>query len=330
MKLAFFSTTKTDKRLFDSSKTAYGIDIDYFEHHLCAKTVTLAEPYDAVCVFVNDDVSAEVIEKLHSYGIHLILLRCAGFNQVDLGAANQYDMTVLRVPSYSPMAVAEHGLALMMSLNRKTYKAYNRVRDGNFSLEGFLGFDLFGKTAGIVGTGNIGYEMARILKGIGMKVLAYDVKQNPEVVSLGIEYVDLETLYAKADVISLHVPLFKETHHLINETSIAKMKPGVMLINTSRGGILDACAVIDALKTGQIGYLGIDVYEQEGDLFFEDRSEQIIQDDIFERLLTFPNVLVTAHQGFYTKEALCHIVQTTLENAKQFGEKSITAENQVN
>lgn len=329
MKLAFFSATKTDKRLFDSVKQNYGIEIDYFEHHLSEKTVALTEPYQAVCVFVNDDISANVIEKLHGFGIRLILLRCAGFNQVDLPAANQYGMTVLRVPNYSPMAVAEHALAMMLSLNRKTYKAYNRVRDGNFSLEGFLGFDMFGKTAAVVGTGHIGYEMARILKGLGLNVLAYDVKHNPDVLALGVEYVDLNTIYTQSDIISLHVPLFKETHHLINETSIAKMKPGVMIINTSRGGILDASAVIDALKMGQIGYLGIDVYEQEADLFFEDRSEQIIQDDIFERLLSFPNVLVTAHQGFYTKEALCHIVNTTLQNMQHFGTKLALEENRV-
>lgn len=329
MKLAFFSTTKTDKRLFNSAKNDYGAEIDYFEHHLSEKTVALAEPYDAVCVFVNDDISANVIAKLHEFGIRLILLRCAGFNQVDLAAANQYDMMVLRVPSYSPMAVAEHALAMMMTLNRKTHKAFNRVRDSNFSLEGFLGFDMFGKTAGVVGTGHIGYEMARILTGLGLKVVAYDVKQNPDVLALGVEYVNLDSLYAQSDIISLHVPLFNETHHLINEKSIAKMKPGVMIINTSRGGILDAEAVIQGLKIGQIGYLGIDVYEQEADLFFEDRSEQIIQDDVFERLLTFPNVLVTAHQGFYTKEALCHIVQTTLQNMQHFEQQTISSENQV-
>jgi D-lactate dehydrogenase len=329
MKLAFFSTTKTDKHLFDSAKGNYDVEIDYFEHHLSEKTVALAQPYDAVCVFVNDDVTDKVIAKLHDYGIRLILLRCAGFNQVNIAAANQYGMTVLRVPDYSPMAVAEHALAMMMSLNRKTYKAYNRVRDSNFSLEGLLGFDMFQKTAGVVGTGHIGYHMARILKGLGLEVLAYDVKQNPEVVGLGVEYVDLDTLYTKADIISLHVPLFKETHHLINEQSITKMKPGVMIINTSRGGILDASAVVDALKSGQIGYLGIDVYEQEADLFFEDRSEQIIQDDLFERLLMFPNVLVTAHQGFYTKEALCHIVETTLDNLKRFKEETVLTGNQV-
>lgn len=329
MKLAFFSTTKTDRKVFGELNQHSDIEIEYFENHLSLQTATLAQGFDAICAFVNDDLSAEILTKLRSFGIKLVVLRCAGFNHVDLHKADELGITFLRVPNYSPMAIAEHALALMLSLNRKTYKAYNRVRDSNFSLEGLLGFDMFQKTAGVIGTGNIGCEMVRILNGLGMNVLMYDPYPNEQAIKNGGEYVSLDALYHQSDVVTLHVPLFKTTEHMINADSLAQMKPGVMLINTSRGGILDSQAVIDALKTGQIGYFGIDVYEQEAELFFEDRSEQIIQDDVFERLLSFPNVLVTAHQGFFTQEAIQHIVQTTLQNIIDFENKRIRKENEV-
>ncbi|MDX1795565.1 MAG: 2-hydroxyacid dehydrogenase [Hydrogenovibrio sp.] len=329
MKLAFFSTTKTDNKIFQELNQHSDIQIEYFESHLSSHTAALAQGFDAVCAFVNDELSGDVLTKLRGFGIKLIVLRCAGFNNVDLHKADELGITLLRVPNYSPMAIAEHALALMLSLNRKTYKAYNRVRDSNFSLEGLLGFDMFQKTAGVIGTGNIGCEMVRILKGLGMNVLMHDPYPNEHAIKQGGEYVSLDELYRQSDVVTLHVPLFKSTEHMINADSLAKMKRGVMLINTSRGGILDSQAVIDALKTGQIGYLGIDVYEQEAELFFEDRSEQIIQDDVFERLLTFPNVLVTAHQGFFTEEAIRHIAETTLQNMIDFENKRIRQENEV-
>lgn len=329
MKIAFFSTTKTDQRLFTPLAKARGIEMTFLDVHLNDNTVRLADGYDGICVFVNDQLPASVLQTLHQMGIGLITLRCAGFNNVDLAEADRLGMTVLRVPAYSPMAVAEHALALMMSLNRKTYRAYNRVRDSNFALEGLLGFDMFNKTAGVIGTGKIGMEMVRILSGLGMMVLAYDPFPNEEAKNFGAEYVDLETLYEKSDVISLHVPLLNETTHMINTDSIAKMKRGVMLINTSRGALMDAKAVITGLKSQQIGYLGMDVYEQEANLFFEDHSEEIIQDDVFERLLTFPNVLVTAHQAFFTQEALDHITDTTLQNVLDFNAGTPNSQNCV-
>lgn len=330
MKIAFFSTTKTDKTLFEEhNHFPDQIDITYFDVHLSAKTAPLAQGFDAICVFVNDQLPAEVIDRLAEYNIRLIALRCAGFNNVDIQQADAKQITILRVPAYSPMAVAEHALAMMMTLNRKTHKSFNRVRDSNFTLEGLLGFDMFNKTAGVIGTGKIGIEAVRILKGIGMVVVAYDPFPNEQTKEYGAEYVSLEELYGVADVISLHAPLLDSTKHMINAESIQKMKDGVMIINTSRGGLTDAQALIDGLKSRKIGYLGIDVYEQEANLFFEDRSEEIIEDDVFERLLTFPNVLVTAHQAFFTKEALDHIADTTLQNIIDFKNDSINKENCV-
>lgn len=331
MKIAFFSTTKTDKASFLSHNKAHAhhIELAFFEAHLSLKTVPLVQGFEGVCVFVNDTLDAEVLEGLAQAGVRLIALRCAGFNNVDLKQAQQLKMTILRVPAYSPMAVAEHALALMMALNRKTHKAFNRVRDSNFTLEGLLGFDFYHKTAGIVGTGKIGQQLIPILKGLGMKVLAYDPYPNHLVEAAGAEYVALEQIYAQADVISLHVPLLKSTQHMINSESIAQMKPGVMLINTSRGGLMDAPALIAGLKSRQIGYLGIDVYEQEENLFFEDHSEEIIEDDVFERLITFPNVLITAHQAYYTQEALNNIATTTLNNIQDFARQTINPNNQV-
>ncbi|VAW48341.1 D-lactate dehydrogenase [hydrothermal vent metagenome] len=327
--IAFFSATKTDQHHFCPPHLPDEITLHFFENHLTPKTKNLAQGYEAVCVFVNDQVNNEVMEALHQSGVRLILLRCAGFNNVDIKKAFDLGITVLRVPSYSPMAVAEHAVALMLTLNRKTHKAYNRVREGNFSLEGLMGFDLFSKTAGIIGTGRIGRQLIPILKGFGMEVLAYDPNPSTEAEKLGARYVSLETLYQQSQIISLHLPLLPETQHMINARAIAQMPQGVMLINTSRGGLLDTPAVINALKKRHIGYLGIDVYEQEENLFFEDHSEEIIEDDVFERLTTFPNVLITAHQAFFTQEAMAHIRETTRQNALDFKHQHINPINCV-
>lgn len=281
-------------------------------------TVNLTKGYDAVCVFVNDRLNAEVIAGLKENGIKLIALRCAGFNNVDLEAANQNGIKVVRVPAYSPHAVAEHAVALILTLNRKTHKAYNRVREGNFSLERLTGFDLYGKTVGVIGTGKIGQAFCNIMQGFGCKVLAFDLIEDKELALRGIEYLPLMDVLQQSDVISLHCPLNEQTSHLINKQTIGMMKEGAMLINTSRGGLIDTVDVIEGLKSGRIGYLGLDVYEQEEKLFFKDLSENVIQDDLIMRLLSFPNVLITAHQGFFTEEALVQIAQTTLDNIDAF------------
>ena len=279
-------------------------------------TVQLAAGSCAVCVFVNDDLSAAVLQQLQQLGIQHIALRCAGFNNVDLATATQLGFRVARVPAYSPEAVAEHCVAMMLCLNRKLHKAYNRVRDDNFSLQGLLGFNLHGKTAGLIGTGRIGQATARILHGFGMQLLCVDPQPHPEALPAGARYVDLATLYRDSDVISLHCPLTPDSHHLINQASLSQMKNGVMLINTSRGGLIDTKAVIDALKSKKIGLLGLDVYEQEADLFFKDLSAEMIADEVFQRLLTFPNVLITGHQAFFTEEALNQISQITVANLR--------------
>lgn len=330
MRVAFFSTTKTDKLGFTkylTNQADSAIEITFFDARLTLETATVAEGYDAICAFVNDDLSAPVLNLLHSYGIRLIVMRCAGFNKVDRVTSAELGISVLRVPAYSPMAVAEHAVALMMSLNRKTHRAYSRVRDGNFTLEGLLGFDMYGKTAGVVGTGRIGQELIRILKGFGMTVLAHDPYPHPQAVTNGAIYVSLDELYEKSDIISYHLPLLPDTEQMINTDTISKMKDGVMLINTSRGGLMNFKHLIRGLKSRKIGYLGIDVYDQEENLFFEDHSEQIINDDVFERLTTFPNVLVTAHQAFFTHEALNNIIETTMSNVKDFMNGTPKAEN---
>ena len=314
MKIAMFSAKAYDKQSFEETNASFGHEIAYSEVRLKPQTAQLAEGAEAVCVFTNDVVNKPVIEALHRQGVRLIALRCAGYNNVDLETCEQLGIPVVRVPAYSPYAVAEHTLALAMTLNRKTHRAYNRVREGNFSLEGLMGFDMHGRTVGIVGTGRIGLCAARIFKGMGCRVLAYDHHVSDEGVEIGVEYVDFPTLLRASDIISLHCPLTEENHHLINETVLAQMKDGVMLINTGRGGLIDTRAVVEALKSGKIGALGLDVYEEEKDLFFQDRSDTIIQDDIFTRLLTFPNVVITGHQAFFTEEAMCNIAQTTLEN----------------
>ena len=316
MKIAFFSSKIYDKIYFNRYNTYH--ELKYFENPLNAESVDLTNGYDGVCVFVNDQLNAEVIAQLAARNIKIIALRCAGFNNVDLQAAQKHGIAVVRVPAYSPHAVAEHAVALIMTLNRKTHKAYNRVREGNFSLERLTGFDLYGKTVGVVGTGKIGEAFAFIMKGFGCKVLAYDIHPNPVLVGAGIQFVELDELFAQSDIISLHCPLTPQTNRLINSKSLEKMKPNTMLINTSRGGLIDTKAVINALKNGKLGYLGIDVYEQEADLFFNDFSESIIQDDMLMRLMSFPNVLITAHQGFFTEEALTQIAQVTLQNLADF------------
>ena len=314
MKVAVFSTKAYDRRFLEAANADRRHELVFFEARLTADTAVLATGFPAVCVFVNDQLDEKTLKALSEQEIRLIALRSAGFNHVDLTAATELGLTIVRVPAYSPYAVAEHAIGLILTLNRKIHRAYNRVREGNFSLDGLLGFDLHGKTVGIVGTGKIGVIVAQILKGFGCQLLTYDLYPNPECEALGAKYVELPELFAASDIITLHCPLTPETYHLINDQALEQMKPGVMLINTSRGALVDTEAVIGALKSRKIGYLGLDVYEQESDLFFEDLSEEVIQDDVFQRLLTFPNVLITGHQAFFTENALKNIAETTLSN----------------
>ncbi len=318
MKTAFFNTKSYDRQSFNTANIQHQHEIVFFECHLSHETVSLAAGFPAVCIFINDYLNAEMLETLAKGGTKLIALRSAGFNHVDLVAATNLGMAIVRVPAYSPYAVAEHAAALILSLNRKVHRAYNRVREGNFSIEGLLGFDLHGATVGIIGTGRIGAIFAQIMRGFGCKLLGYDSYQNAACLELGMDYVSISELFAKSDIISLHCPLTPDTHYLINAIAIAQMKTGMMLINTSRGALIDTQAAIDGLKSGAIGYLGIDVYEQEADLFFEDLSNEVIQDDVFQRLLTFPNVIVTGHQAFFTSHALANIAETTLSNITEF------------
>ena len=321
-KVAFFSTQPYDKVFFNKHNKDFGFELDFFETQLNPQTVILIENAPIVCVFVNDIVNEAVIKQLAEKNVKIIALRCAGFNNVDLEAAKNHNLKVCRVPAYSPQAVAEHAMAMILTLNRKTHKAYNRVREQNFSLNGLLGFDLFGKTIGIIGTGNIGKAFAKIAVGFGCTVLAYDILINPEMKKDGVEFVSLETIFETSDIISLHCPLNEQTKHIINEKSIDSMKDHVMIINTSRGGLIETACVIEGLKKGKIGYLGIDVYEQEEKLFFRDLSADIIQDDAIQRLMSFPNVLVTAHQAFFTNEALTQIAQITFNNIKSLLDKN--------
>jgi len=321
MKTAIFSTQDYDRRFFDEALAA---DADpgrftfvYHEAALTLQSAALAQDCDAVCVFVNDIVDAAVLAALKERGVRAILLRCAGFNNVDLKAAAALGFFVARVPAYSPEAVAEHAIAMIMTLNRNTHRAYNRVREGNFMLDGLLGMTISGKTAGIVGTGRIGRATARILTGFGCTVLGADPEPSPKFVGTMVE---LEALLTRSDIVSLHCPLVPATRHMINSETLALMKPGAMLINTSRGGLIDTAAVITALKTHHLGHLAIDVYEQESALFFQDHSSDIINDDVFQRLMTFPNVLVTGHQGFFTVEALREISAVTLANLACFAD----------
>lgn len=328
MKLAVYSTKQYDKKYLESVNQEYGFELEFYDFLLTEKTAKTAHGCDGVCLFVNDDGSRPVLEELKKHGVKFIALRCAGFNNVDIDAAKELGLPVVRVPAYSPEAVAEHAIGMMMCLNRRIHRAYQRTRDANFSLEGLTGFTMFGKTAGVIGTGKIGIAALRILKGFGMRLLAFDPYPSAAALELGVEYVDLPTLFSQADVISLHCPLTPENYHLLNRTAFEQMNNGVMVINTSRGGLIDSQAAIDALKTQKIGALGMDVYENERDLFFEDNSNDVIQDDVFRRLSACHNVLFTGHQAFLTAEALTSISETTLENLRQL-ENGEACANQV-
>lgn len=317
MKLCLFSSKHYDKEHFELANQKLGYEIDYFDYKLTPKTAITAKGSDAVCIFVNDLADEATLTQLAALNIKILALRCAGFDNVDLAAAKRLGITVVNVPAYSPESVAEHAVALMMTLNRRTHKAYQRTRDANFSLDGLTGFNMHGRVAGVIGTGKIGVAMIRILTGFGMHILASDPYPSDVAKQLGAEYVDLDQLYARADVITLHCPMTTDNYHLLNREAFAKMKKGVMVINTSRGPLLDAAAAIGALKQGIIGALGMDVYENERDLFFEDKSNDVIQDDVFRRLSACHNVIFTGHQAFLTREALLSISDTTLANLQQ-------------
>jgi len=314
MKIVVFSTKPYDREFLTETNSRFEHSLTFLEARLTVDTVGLANGFDAVCVFVNDRLDEDVLRLLAGFGVKVIALRCAGFNNVNLAEANALGIKVVRVPAYSPHSVAEHAVGLILTLNRKIHRAYARVRDGNFYLGGLLGFDLCGRTVGVVGTGQIGTVFANIMAGFNCKLLGHDRFPNDACRALGMTYVDLPRLFAEADIISLHCPLTPETHHLINAQSIDQMKPGVMIVNTSRGAVIDTHAVIAGLKCGKIGYLGLDVYEEEADLFFEDLSNEVIPDDTLSRLLTFPNVVITGHQAFFTRDALQCIADTTLKN----------------
>lgn len=314
MRALFFSSQTYDQDSFNAAPAVDDLELHFLPARLNEDTAVLAAGHEVVCAFINDDLSAAVLERLAAAGTRLIALRSAGYNHVDLAAARRLGLTVTRVPAYSPHAVAEHAVALILSLNRRLHRAYNRTREGDFSLHGLTGFDLHGKTVGVVGTGQIGLAFARIMAGFGCQLLAFDPYPNPDVIALGARYVALDELLRRSNIISLHCPLTPQTRHLINIQSLADLQPGAMLINTGRGALVDTPALIEALKSGQLGYLGLDVYEEEAQIFFEDRSDQPLQDDVLARLLTFPNVIVTAHQAFLTREALAAIAGTTLDN----------------
>lgn len=320
MKITFFSAKPYDRLYFDKYNTNPDIQTEYYETHLGPHIVNAVEDSFAVCAFVNDKLNAEVLQTLAERGVKVIALRCAGFNNTDLEAAKRLGLRVCRVPAYSPEAVAEHTAAMLLTLNRKTHKAYNRVREQNFSLNGLLGFNLFGKTVGVIGTGKIGKAFCNIMLGFGCTVLAYDIYEDETLKAAGVQYLPQDEVLAAADIVSLHCPLTPENHYLINKDTIAHMKPGVVIINTSRGGLICTTDVIEALKEKRVGALGIDVYEQEEKLFFRDLSENIIDDDNIQRLMSFPNVLVTAHQAFFTDEALTQIAQVTLNSINAFAE----------
>jgi D-lactate dehydrogenase len=328
MKTAVFSTKPYDLKFLVAANASGLHELSFYEEKLSPHTARLAEGHAAVCAFVNDVLNARVLDILQGLNVRFVALRCAGFNQVDLRHASSLGIKVAHVPAYSPYAVAEFALTLVLALNRRIHRAYNRVRDSNFSIDGLLGFDLHGKTVGIIGTGKIGRVFSRLFTGFGVRILGYDPYQNPEFVEGGGRYADLEALFSESDIISLHCPLTPETFHLIDGQSIAKMKKGVMIINTSRGALVDASAVIEGLKSEQIGYLGLDVYEQEADLFYENLSERIIQDDVLQRLVTFPNVIVTSHQAYFTDTALQNISSTTIANLTAF-EKGDSLVNEV-
>ncbi|MDB6154548.1 MAG: hydroxyacid dehydrogenase [Chthoniobacteraceae bacterium] len=319
MNVAVFSTKRYDREFLEKAAGSRH-RLRFYAPKLDLSTASLVAGCEGICVFVNDCLDEPVLAQLAQLGVKLVALRCAGFNNVDLAAAQRHGLTVARVPAYSPFAVAEHAVAMILALNRKIYRAYNRVREGNFALDGLLGFDLHGRTVGLIGTGKIGAVFARIMTGFGCRIVAFDPFENKECLELGVAYERLDSVLEQSDVISLHCPLTPENHHLINAAAIAGMKEGVMLINTSRGALIDTVAVVDALKRGRIGALGLDVYEEENELFFEDLSGRVLQDDVFMRLLTFPNVLITGHQAFFTREALEGIAATTMSSISEFEE----------
>ena len=318
MNIAFFSSKSYDRRFFENENLKHTHKLEFIEAHLNSQSVAMAKGYNVVCGFVNDEFTPEILQALVEQGTEIIALRCAGFNNVDLFVAKNQGLQVIRVPSYSPHAVAEHAVALIQTLNRKTHRAYNRIREGDFSLDGLLGFDLHQKTIGLIGTGKIGSIMAKIMLGFGCEVIACDPVQNQACLDMGVRYLNLEDIYKNSDIISLHCPLNTETKYIINKRAINLMHDKAMLINTSRGALVDTKALITALKQEKIGYVGLDVYEEEADLFFEDNSMHIIQDDVFARLMTFSNVLITGHQGFFTDTALSNIAKTTLSNLSAY------------
>lgn len=328
MKIAVFSSKTYDQRFFEAANANHGHELTFFEPRLTSETVGLAEGFSVVCVFVNDRLDPAVLEQLAQGGTRIVALRCAGFNNVHIPTAERLGLKVVRVPAYSPYSVAEHTVALILTLNRKIHRAHARVREGNFSLAGLLGFDLHERTVGIVGTGQIGTVVAGIMKGFGCKLLGFDPHPNPDCQSLGMSYVPLDELLAHSDIVTLHCPLTPATRHLIDADAICRMKPGAMLINTSRGAVVDTRAVVAGLKRGSIGYLGLDVYEEEADYFFEDLSEKVITDDTLARLLTFPNVVITGHQAFFTQDALKSIAETTFGNIREV-EQTGECRNQV-
>lgn len=322
MKVTFFGTQPYDRESFDRINAEFGLEINYHRSHLNANNVALAQGAEAVCIFVNDTADERTIRQLRETGVKLIALRCAGFNNVDLKAAAEYAIPVVRVPAYSPYAVAEHAVALMLTLNRKIHRAYWRTRDGNFSLHGMLGFDMHGKTAGIIGTGKIARVLIRILQGFGMKIVAHDLYPDAAYAAeADVEYLPLDELYRRSDLISLHCPLTPQTRYMIDDRAIGLMKPGVVLINTGRGQLIHTEALIEGLKTKKVGAAGLDVYEEEAGYFYEDTSDRVMADDVLARLLSFNNVIVTSHQAFFTREAVDNIARTTLENLRAFAER---------
>ncbi len=318
LNIAFFSSKSYDEKSFELAKGELNAEFHFHDFRLTTTTAKMAHDNEVVCAFVNDDLSRDVLEILAQGGTKLIAMRCAGFDKVDLDAAKEFGLQVVRVPAYSPESVAEHTVGMMMCLNRKLHKAYQRTRDANFSLEGLVGFNFHGKTVGVIGSGKIGLATMRILKGLGMNILCYDPYPNPLAVELGAKYVELDQLYQESDVISLHCPMSKENYHLLDTTAFEKMKDGVMIVNTSRGELLDSTAAIEALKQSKIGALGLDVYDNEKELFFQDKSNDVIVDDVFRRLSACHNVLFTGHQAFLTKDALFNIANTTLTSVDAF------------
>ncbi|OLQ86382.1 lactate dehydrogenase [Vibrio panuliri] len=324
LNVAMFSSKSYDEKSFSDINREFGFNLHFHDFRLKQKTARMAQGCEVVCAFVNDDLSALVLKELAENGVKLIAMRCAGYDRVDLAAAKQLGLQVVRVPAYSPEAVAEHTVGMMMCLNRRFHKAYQRTRDANFSLEGLVGFNFHGKTVGVFGSGKIGLATMRILHGLGMNILCFDPYENPQAIELGVTYCDKDTLLKSSDIITLHCPMTPENYHLLNQEAFDKMKDGVMIINTSRGELLDSAAAIEALKQGRIGSLGLDVYDNEKDLFFQDKSNDIVVDDVFRRLSACHNVLFTGHQAFLTSDALANIAQTTLSNIKAFSQNQVS------